>query len=181
MIDVEILPNVGKFPEGTFIGNPRDIYALSLYFITNHLINEIKNIATKNNSLERTALALLNRLHIMYNGILKNVFTDDMEKCITPEYLLKNKVIIDMSYIREKGSIRDIRFLMNVIVKFLLIESFSRGFSTLQNLLVIEEAQFLVPEIFYKRTSADFSTVTNEKPNAHIEIIQKALTTGFIN
>jgi len=123
------------------------------------LINEIKNIATKNNSLERTALALLNRLHIMYNGILKNVFTDDMEKCITPEYLLKNKVIIDMSYIREKGSIRDIRFLMNVIVKFLLIESFSRGLSTLQNLLVIEEAQFLVPEIFYKRTSADFSTV----------------------
>lgn len=123
------------------------------------LVNEIKKIAAGNNSLERTALALLNRLHIMYNGILKNIFTDDMERCITPEYLLKNKVIIDMSYIREKGSTRDIRFLMNMIVKFLLVESFSRGLSTLQNLLVIEEAQFLVPEIFYKRTSADFSTV----------------------
>ncbi|MGQ4833341.1 MAG: ATP-binding protein [Candidatus Asgardarchaeia archaeon] len=126
----------------------------------NALIEELKKLVSKNKDYAKTVNAILNRLYIFYESTLKDVFTfSSDEPSIDPFNLINQKTIIDMSYLREKGSLTEIKLLMNILAKYILSASLSKGFSNLHFLFVVEEAQFLVPEIFKRRTSSDFTTV----------------------
>ena len=85
-------------------------------------------------------------------------------------------MIIDLGYLQSQRVPKDdIRFLMNFLVRLYGAHAIKRGLQhQLRNLIVIEECQFLVPELYRKQTSIDAT------PTEELSILLRAYGVGFI-
>ena len=125
--------------------------------------------------LEKTVTALHNRLKKFIRGSLKEIF-DVSRSNVSFSDLLQKKVIIDLGYLQSQRVPKDdIRFLMNFLVRLYGAHAIKRGLQhQLRNLIVIEECQFLVPELYRKQTSIDAT------PTEELSILLRAYGVGFI-
>ncbi len=89
-LKVEILPNVGRFAEGEFRGNPRDIYALSLYYIARHLMEEIVSSTNEGKIMDNVELYIDTSHGINYLPIL--VYEALMDVAKLTSYTFKTKI-----------------------------------------------------------------------------------------
>ncbi|MFX1520686.1 MAG: ATP-binding protein [Promethearchaeota archaeon] len=130
---------------------------------------------TKFSYLEKTVTALHNRLKKFTRGALKEIF-DVSRSNVSFDELLQKKVIIDLGYLQSQGVPNDdIRFLMNFLVRLYGAHAIKRGLQhQLRNLIVVEECQFLVPELYKKQTSIDAT------PTEDLSILLRAYGVGFV-
>jgi len=116
-------------------------------------IEELKNYARENQAKNRTIImtvnALINRFDKFRHGVLKNVL-DVKKSNINFEKLMGTKVIFDLNYLLSAGGTKDdVRFLMNIILKYVIDKALGRGITdTLKHIVVIEDSQLLIPSIF---------------------------------
>ena len=134
-------------------------------------------IAHKNkfSYIEKTVTALNNRLKKFMRGILKKIF-DVSDSNVSFDDLLQKKVIVDLGYMQSKQVPKDdVRFLMNFLVKLYGAYAIKRGLQQrLRNLIIVEECQFLVPELYRKQTSIDAT------PTEDLSILLRAYGVGFV-
>lgn len=105
-------------------------------------------------TISTTIEALKNRLDKLTKPPLGDVFTNPPN--VNFDNLLDKKVIIDLSKVRLKGTRDDARLLMNVLVKYFFDAALRRGLQEdLKHLIVVEEAQFLVPQLLVKKTTIE--------------------------
>ncbi len=109
---------------------------------------------------DMTVEAIQNRLLDLYASPLRNVFFVQ-QTTVMVEDLLENNIIIDLSHLRHHEVSHD---LIRIFTDFLLLY-ISRGLSLRKkglfrkrNILLIEEAQLVTPEILAKKTLADGTT-----------------------
>lgn len=109
----------------------------------------------KNMSVITTTIeALKNRLDKLTKPPLGKIFTNPPN--INFDDLLNKKVIIDLNKVRLKGTREDARLLMNILVKYFFDAALRRGLQEdLKHLIVVEEAQFLVPQVLIKKTTIE--------------------------
>ncbi|MHA1229937.1 MAG: ATP-binding protein [Candidatus Helarchaeota archaeon] len=103
---------------------------------------------SRNPSLTMTINAIINRFDRFRRGILKNIF--DVKKTnINFEDIMDCKVIFDFNYLLSNGGTKeDVRFLMNLILKYIIDKALQRGITNeLKHLVIIEDSQLLVPAI----------------------------------
>jgi len=142
-------------------------------------LKELDKYAERNKGkfsyLEKTVTALHNRLKKFVRGILKEIF--DVERSnISYDDLIKKKVIVDLGYLQSQRVPKDdIRFLMNILVRLYGSHAIKRGLQRqLRNLIIVEECQFLVPELYRKQTSIDAT------PTEDLSILLRAYGVGFV-
>ena len=125
--------------------------------------------------LDRTITALENRLNRFREGALGKIFNVKASN-IDLERLLSQKMVINLAYMRAHGCTEeDTRFLMNLLMLYYSRSAHSRGLQDyLRNMVIAEEAQYLVPELHRKVFSID-GTVTQRLP-----ILLRAFGVGFV-
>jgi len=105
-------------------------------------------------SISTTIEALKNRLDRLTKPPLGKVFTNPPN--VNFDNLLDKKVVIDLSKVRLKGTRDDARLLMNILVKYFFDAALRRGLQEdLKHLIVVEEAQFLIPQLLIKKTAIE--------------------------
>ncbi len=108
-------------------------------------------------SYDLTVEALINRLIELYQSPLRNVFYVE-RTTVSPDDLLTHNIVIDLKFLQEQQVSRD---LIQLFMEFLLLYIFQtvierhKGRSSLRNIILIEEAQQLTPEVFQKPTAID--------------------------
>ncbi|MFX1518567.1 MAG: ATP-binding protein [Promethearchaeota archaeon] len=125
--------------------------------------------------LEKTVTALHNRLEKFTRGALKEIFDVDKSN-VSFDDLLHKKVFVDIGYMQSRRVPKDdIRFLMNFLVRLYGDYAIKRGLQQrLRNLIIVEECQFLVPELYRKQTSIDAT------PTEDLSILLRAYGIGFV-
>jgi len=106
---------------------------------------------------------------------LKEIF-DTGNTNISFEELIQQKVIVNLGHLQARRVPKeDIRFLMNFLVRVYGDYAIKRGLQPkLRNLIIVEECQFLVPELYRKQTSIDAT------PTEDLSILLRAYGVGFI-
>lgn len=141
-----------------------------------HALDEYHIVHKKEfDALGKTVTALHNRLEKFTRGALKKIFNVSKSN-ITISELLEKKVIIDLGYLQSQHVPKDdIRFLMNLLARLCGDYAIKRGLQQrLCNLIIVEECQFLVPELYRKQTSIDATTTED------LSIILRAYGVGFV-
>jgi len=107
-------------------------------------------------AINATLEAIKSRFKRFIIGSLKKIFFVEKTNICWKE-LLENNIIIDFSLLRTIGvSKTDLQFLLNVILYNIQIEAALRKRSReLKNVIVIEDAEHLIPNLFRKKTTAD--------------------------
>lgn len=110
--------------------------------------------------VDSTILAIEARLNVFRQGILSRIF--NVEKTnLSLDDLLRKVVIIDFSYLLSQGGTKeDTQIIMNLI----MLQVFQAGLrrmnsEELKHLVIVDDARFLVPEIFRRRSSGDTTIV----------------------
>jgi len=99
--------------------------------------------------------AIKSRMERLFRPPLRDIFSSS-KLSINFKQLLDKKVIIDLSTLRVKGSREDARLLMNILVKYFFDAALKRGIqSKLRHLIIVEEAQYLVPQLLMRRTTIE--------------------------
>ncbi|MHA1644148.1 MAG: ATP-binding protein [Candidatus Freyarchaeota archaeon] len=110
--------------------------------------------------LDSTILAVDARLNVFRQGILSRVF-EAKKTNLSLNKLLEKIVIVDFSYLLSQGGTKeDTQVIMNLI----MLQVFQAGLrrinvDKLQHLVIVDDARFLVPEIFRRRSSGDTTIV----------------------
>ena len=110
--------------------------------------------------IDSTILAVDARLNVFRQGILSRVFNAEKTNLSLDE-LLRKVVIIDFSYLLSQGGTKeDTQIIMNLI----MLQVFQAGLrrmnsEELKHLVIVDDARFLVPEIFRRRSSGDTTIV----------------------
>jgi hypothetical protein len=110
--------------------------------------------------VDSTILAVDARLNVFRQGILSRVFEAEKTNLSLDE-LLRKVVIIDFSYLLSQGGTKeDTQIIMNL----LMLQVFQAGLrrmnsEELKHLVIVDDARFLVPEIFRRRSSGDTTIV----------------------
>ncbi|MFX0163600.1 MAG: ATP-binding protein [Candidatus Hodarchaeota archaeon] len=107
-------------------------------------------------AINATLEAIKSRFKRFIIGPLKKIFFVEKTNICWKE-LLENNVIIDFSLLRTIGvSKADLQFLLNIILYNIQTEATLRKRSReLKNMIVIEDAEHLIPNLFRKKTTAD--------------------------
>ena len=107
-------------------------------------------------AINATLEAIKSRFKRFIIGSLKKIFFVEKTNICWKE-LLENNVIIDFSLLRTIGvSKADLQFLLNIILYNIQTETALRKRSReLKNVIVIEDAEHLIPNLFRKKTTAD--------------------------
>jgi len=138
------------------------------------LLDIINELATEDRFGQMTRDALLNRLQIIFQEPLCNILNGGVEG-IQISSLLSKRVILDLSYVARIGGMDSARILYNLIAKRIFECGMKRGIvSGLHHVVVLEEANNLVPESYSKHTSADVST------GESMVLLQRATGQGVI-
>ncbi|MFQ5821221.1 MAG: helicase HerA domain-containing protein, partial [Candidatus Heimdallarchaeota archaeon] len=104
-----------------------------------------------------TVEALINRLTDLYGSPLRSVFFVE-ETTLSPQDLLQSNVIFDLSQLRrEMAKPEHLRLLIEFLLLYLSqgILDREKGQWDIRNIMIIEEAQLITPEIFSKLTAID--------------------------
>jgi len=128
------------------------------------LFQSLDNYSARNKAtytfVENTVLALKSRLEIFRSGELQKVF-DTKKTNIPLEDLLNKVVVVDLGPFLAAGGTKDA---VQIILGVLTLQVFQAGLkrqntTTLQHLLVIDDARFLVPDIYNRKTSGDTTAI----------------------
>ncbi len=121
---------------------------------------------------ESSTAGLINRFGILFRGRLGYVFNTSITT-VDFETFLADQICLDLSNLAAYNK-EDARLFLNallLVIRTYLFRSFS---SQLRYLVIAEEAQYIVPEVFTKRSSADASPVED------ITLFQRAYGAGLI-
>jgi len=144
----------------------------------NNSVQSLADMITKLASNDRighmTSDALLNRLQILFQEPLGDILRGGAE-AIDILSLLDKRIILDLSYVARIGGMDSARILYNLIAKRIFEGAMKRGIVPgLQHIVVLEEANNLVPESYSKHSSADVTT------GESMVLLQRATGQGVI-
>ncbi len=123
-----------------------------------HLVDAITKLADTDRLGTMTRDALLNRLEILHRNPLGSIFSGGRD-AIKISDLLDRRVIFDLRHIARTGGMDAARLLYNLVAKRIFDCALQRGIKQgLHHIVVLEEANNLVPEIYTKHTAADVTT-----------------------
>jgi hypothetical protein len=102
--------------------------------------------------------ALLNRLEILKRDPLGSILRGG-EGAIKISTLMKKRVIFDLRYVAQVGGMDSARLLYNLVAKYIFDYAMQRGIRDgLHHVVVLEEANNLVPESYTRDSAADITT-----------------------
>ncbi|MEM2146322.1 MAG: hypothetical protein QW279_13240, partial [Candidatus Jordarchaeaceae archaeon] len=145
----EVLPQVVKDEKSRNFGALRKL-----------LIDYAENNRQTAPYVDSTILAVEARLNVFRQGILSRIFNAEKTN-LSLDDLLRKVVIIDFSYLLSQGGTKeDTQIIMNLI----MLQVFQAGLrrmnsEELKHLVIVDDARFLVPEIFRRRSSGDTTIV----------------------
>ncbi|MFW9843634.1 MAG: ATP-binding protein, partial [Candidatus Thorarchaeota archaeon] len=138
------------------------------------LADTITKLASNDRVGHMTRDALLNRLQILFQEPLGDILRGG-DEAIDISSLLDKRIILDLSYVARIGGMDSARILYNLIAKRIFESAMRRGIvSGLHHIVVLEEANNLVPESYSKHSSADVST------GESMVLLQRATGQGVI-
>ncbi|TFG35069.1 DUF87 domain-containing protein [Candidatus Thorarchaeota archaeon] len=138
------------------------------------LIEIINELSAEDRIGQMTRDALLNRLQIIFQDPLCHILSGGSDT-IKISSLLSKRVIFDLSYVARAGGMDSARILYNLIAKRIFEYAMRRGVVPgLEHVVVLEEANNLVPESYSKNSSADVST------GESMVLLQRATGQGVI-
>ncbi len=111
-------------------------------------------------NLLNTISALEARMNIFRRGILGNVF-DAKKSNVSIDDLLGKVTIIDFSHLFSHGGTKeDAQLIMNLVMLHVFQAGLRRANAeSLAHLVIVDDARFLVPEIFVRRSSSDTTAI----------------------
>ncbi|MHA2040340.1 MAG: ATP-binding protein, partial [Candidatus Thorarchaeota archaeon] len=122
------------------------------------LTHAVSELAGKDRTSTMTRDALLNRLEILSREPLGTILSGGQE-AIRISNLMDRRVIIDLQHVARTGGMEAARLLYNLIAKRIFDYALHRGIRPgLHHLVVLEEANNLVPESYTRHTAADVTT-----------------------
>ncbi|MFW9845502.1 MAG: ATP-binding protein [Candidatus Thorarchaeota archaeon] len=122
------------------------------------LIHAISELAGNDRIGSMTRDALLNRLEIMSREPLGSILGGGSD-AIRISDLMTKRVILDLQHVARTGGMDAARLLYNLIAKRIFDYALHRGIRPgLHHLVVLEEANNLVPESYTRHTAADVTT-----------------------
>lgn len=144
----------------------------------NNSVQSLAKMISKMSSNDRighmTRDALLNRLQILFQEPLGEILRGGPE-AIDISSLLQKRIILDLSYVARIGGMDSARILYNLIAKRIFEGAMKRGIVPgLHHIVVLEEANNLVPESYSKHSSADVTT------GESMVLLQRATGQGVI-
>ena len=138
------------------------------------LADMITKLASNDRIGDMTRDALLNRLQILFQEPLGEILRGGAE-AIDISSLLDKRIILDLSYVARIGGMDSARILYNLIAKRIFEGAMKRGIVPgLHHIVVLEEANNLVPESYSKQSSADVTT------GESMVLLQRATGQGVI-
>lgn len=138
------------------------------------LSDMISTLASEDRIGKMTRDALLNRLQILFQEPLSEILRGGND-AIDISSLLDKRIILDLSYVARVGGMDSARILYNLIAKRIFEGAMKRGIvSGLHHVVVLEEANNLVPESYSKHSSADVTT------GESMVLLQRATGQGVI-
>ncbi|TFG33433.1 ATP-binding protein [Candidatus Thorarchaeota archaeon] len=138
------------------------------------LADMITQLASNDRMGQMTRDALLNRLQILFQEPLGDILRGGAD-AIDISSLLDKRIILDLSYVARIGGMDSARILYNLIAKRIFERAMKRGIvSGLRHIVVLEEANNLVPESYSKHSSADVTT------GESMVLLQRATGQGVI-
>jgi len=138
------------------------------------LAKMITKLASSDRIGHMTRDALLNRLQILFQEPLGEILRGGAE-AIDISSLLQKRIVLDLSYVARIGGMDSARILYNLIAKRIFESAMKRGVVPgLHHLVVLEEANNLVPESYSKHSSADVTT------GESMVLLQRATGQGVI-
>ena len=121
---------------------------------------------------EASVAGLINRFGSLFRGRLGWIF-DTGSTTLDFETLIQSQVCFDLSELIAYSK-DDARLFVNILLMVIRTYLFKTFSERLRYLVIAEEAQYLVPEIFSKRSTADAS------PAEDITLFQRAYGAGLI-
>ncbi|MHA1577387.1 MAG: ATP-binding protein, partial [Candidatus Thorarchaeota archaeon] len=122
------------------------------------LINIIMQKAGNNRSGIMTRDALLNRLEILTREPLGSILRGGPH-ALKISSLLQKRVVFDLRHVSRVGGMDAARLLYNLVAKRIFDSGMKRGITDgLHHLVVLEEANNLVPESYTRHSAADVTT-----------------------
>ena len=138
------------------------------------LAEMIKKLASNDRVGHMTRDALLNRLQILFQEPLGEILRGGSE-AINISSLLDKRIILDLSHVARIGGMESARILYNLVAKRIFEGAMRRGIVPgLHHIVVLEEANNLVPESYSKHSSADVTT------GESMVLLQRATGQGVI-
>ncbi len=138
------------------------------------LSDMITSLASNDRVGTMTRDALLNRLQILFQEPLNEILCGG-SGAIDISSLLNKRIILDLSYVARVGGMDSARILYNLIAKRIFEGAMTRGIVPgLHHVVVLEEANNLVPESYSKHSSADVTT------GESMVLLQRATGQGVI-
>ncbi|MCF2137280.1 MAG: DUF87 domain-containing protein [Candidatus Thorarchaeota archaeon] len=118
----------------------------------------IEGIKTDRQTSQMTKDALLNRIEILTRNPLGSILSGG-PKAIRINQFMDKRVIFDLRYVARTGGMDAARILYNLIAKRIFDAAMQRGITPgLQHVVVLEEANNLVPESYTRENAADITT-----------------------
>jgi hypothetical protein len=122
------------------------------------LVHTISELAGKDRIGVMTRDALLNRLEILSREPLGTILSGGKD-ALRISNLMDKRVILDLQNVARKGGMDAARLLYNLIAKRIFDCALHRGIKPgLHHLVILEEANNLVPESYTRHTAADVTT-----------------------
>jgi energy-coupling factor transporter ATP-binding protein EcfA2 len=122
------------------------------------LTRKVSELANRDRIGTMTRDALLNRLEILNREPLGTILRGGPE-AVRISNLLEKRVILDLSHIARTGGMDAARLFYNLVAKRIFDSSMKRGISEgLHHIVVLEEANNLVPESYTRHSAADVTT-----------------------
>ncbi|MBS7287205.1 MAG: ATP-binding protein [Candidatus Freyarchaeota archaeon] len=115
---------------------------------------------TQNPNIFSTISALEARMNVFLRGILGEVFNTKHSN-VSIDDLLRNMTIIDFSYLFANGGNKeDAQLIMNLVMLHVFQAGLRRmNVNTLSHLVIVDDARFLIPEIFVRRSTSDTTAI----------------------
>lgn len=115
---------------------------------------------TQNPNIFSTISALEARMNIFLRGMLGEVFNTKHSN-VSIDDLLRNVTVIDFSYLFANGGNKeDAQLIMNLVMLHVFQAGLRRmNVNTLSHLVIVDDARFLIPEVFVRRSTSDTTAI----------------------
>lgn len=122
------------------------------------LIEKINELADNDRTGAMTRDALLNRLEVLIREPLGSILAGGPHS-MSISSLLSKRVVFDLRYVARTGGMDAARLLYNLVAKRIFDSAMRRGITAqLNHVVVLEEANNLVPESYTRQSAADVTT-----------------------
>jgi len=125
-----------------------------------HILREYGRREGQNPNIFSTVSALEARMNVFLRGILGEVFNTKSSN-VSIDDLLKKVTVIDFSYLFSNGGNKeDAQLIMNLVMLHVFQAGLRRvNVNTLSHLVIVDDARFLIPEVFVRRSTSDTTAI----------------------